>query len=727
MTDAASLQALRTWAHFAEEHWSWHAPGVGYFGTGYHAWGVQTNQKYLAAMAVLTNAGGPAQEWALDRARAALRFSLTSHISGDGQCADGSQWGHTWISALGIERMMHGVDVIWPYLSDSDLDSLRRVLCSEADWLLTSHQRGENTGVFGSRWNASGRNAPESNLWNGALLWRAASVYPSHSRAQRWRKRAVEFLVNGVSIPADEWSDEVVDGMLVRDLFRGANFFPNLALDHHGYLNVGYLVICASHAAILHFDLRRAGLPTPQALHRHQAELWRVIKQMTFADGRLARIGGDSRVRYAYCQEYLMPVLLYAADQFGDAHALDLLDAQLRLIATEQEASGDGSFYGNRLAELARSSPYYYTRLESDRAVALGMVTAYRPQVRDAAPPAVGLEESVRGSWSEPEHGAVLHRSPRRLASFAWRGYGLAQGMCLPPGDGHLAEWALNLSPEVRVAGDAWAGGIPSRRLMAERTEQFAGGFVTCGSVVEGAQLRLDEGWTGGDAAVTWIALAALPDDRTMVGLHLCRSSSWPIYLQSVKGLHLNVPNDLFNGYTRRFAGSFGELALSSPSSADGPVGLDSRWATVDDRLGVIGIHGGDGLIVHRRYAPRGGRYGSLRVEELCFPFLDGPRLVQPDTTFVDIGWALLSGAGREETASVAAEATAERSDAADLVRSVEITGADRRRYRLIANLGNRSTTLPTGGARVMDLVSRSSYATEVPLPASSATVLRIE
>lgn len=91
-------------------------PHLGCYGTGYNNWGVQTNQKYLSALAVLSELGEqvdsiPAslRTQARERALAALRFSLRSHRSGDLRCTDGTQWGHTWISALGIERIwLHG-------------------------------------------------------------------------------------------------------------------------------------------------------------------------------------------------------------------------------------------------------------------------------------------------------------------------------------------------------------------------------------------------------------------------------------------------------------------------------------------------------------------------------------------------------------------------------------------------------------------------------------------
>jgi hypothetical protein len=88
-------------------------------------------------------------------------------------------------------------------LSEADQAALRRVLVSEADWLLTEFQRGGLHGVAADRWNSSGKNQPESNLWNGAILWRTAALYPDHPHAADWQERAHRFLLNAVGVPAD--------------------------------------------------------------------------------------------------------------------------------------------------------------------------------------------------------------------------------------------------------------------------------------------------------------------------------------------------------------------------------------------------------------------------------------------------------------------------------------------------------------------------------------------
>ena len=64
------------------------------------------------------------------------------------------------------------------------------------------------------------------------------------------------------------------------DRALGANFFPNYALDHHAYLNVGYAVICLSNVAMLHYAYTLRGLEAPQAVYHHGRDLWNVVRRL---------------------------------------------------------------------------------------------------------------------------------------------------------------------------------------------------------------------------------------------------------------------------------------------------------------------------------------------------------------------------------------------------------------------------------------------------------------
>ncbi len=698
-----AVRLLERWARWAETQMAAlpGAPDLRIYGSGYLHWGVQSNWNFTAAMATLTtHSRGTVGENAREMALSSLRAALATHVTGDLTCPDGRQWGHSWISMLGIERSMQGVALLIPELLEADKAALRRVLVSEADWLLNEARRGEHGGVCAGKWASSRMNVPESNIWSGAFLWRAAQMYPDEPAAEAWKGRAHEYFINGVSVEEDAEDNTLVAGQPVRERHVGANFFPHYALDHHGYLNVGYMAICTSNAAILHFDAKRAGSERPQSLDHHQGELWSVLRRMVFADGRLARIGGDSRVRYAYCQEYLLPSLLYAADRFDDAHALELAERRVEWIAREADANADGSFYGSRLAHLRYTNPHYYCRLESDRAVALAMLINYLPQVEvPSAKPTTRFEDSVTGNWVEHEHGAVLTRSATRFASFSWRSHGLGQALCVPPQESSLAEWSRNLCPVVRFLGDDDVEGGRHRRLLRNSITTTPGGFVTCGSIMEGVDVPVDEGGACTNQAVSHLAFAALPDGHTCVVIQYVVATPDRLgYLTELKGLHLNVPNDLFNEYRRTITSETGTLELSAPATRDEVVPVVGQWLNVDGVLGVVRVYGGDGLWLSRSEAPRGGRYRSLRVEEICTSVRTGVWRPAPGGVLVDTACAILSNVDAAGTPAFEYEALA---FGEPLVRGVRVKGLDGQGYVVVANFGDSDVTVEVSGTRM--------------------------
>ncbi len=686
------LQRWNDWAkqHYAQVHGS---PELSGYGPYYLHWGVQSNWNFTAAIATLAVQPGVGDaDAARDRALSALRLALATHVTGDRTCGDGRKWGHGWISMLGIERAMHGVVHLFDAMTPADTTALQRVIVSEANWLLREGGRGNHVGVFAGKWNSSGMNAPESNIWSGALLWRAAAMYPDEPNAAEWRDRAHDYLVNGVSVEADAEGQTEFGGKPVAERYVGPNFFPNYALDHHGYMNVGYMAICMSNAAFLHFDAKRAGFERPDSLDHHERELWSTLKKMIFSDGRLARIGGDSRVRYAYCQEYLLPSLLYAADRFHDPDALALAEAQLSLIEREADANADGSFYGTRVAHLRDGNPHYYTRLESDRALALATLVNYLPHVDAPAAPSKSFDESVSGDWVESEHGAVLTRGTRRFASFSWRARELGQALCVPVGESSLAEWSRNLCPVVRFLGDVDRHGTAHRRLISGDVESIDGGFIAYGSIMEGVDVRIDEGGSCTDQAVTQLVFAALPDDRTCVVLQrVVAAIDRTGYVAEVKGLHLNIPNDVLNGMKRTVYTDAGELVLNGAPNRDSVVPISGSWLNVDNVLGVRAVYGDDPLVIDRSAIRRGGPYRSLFVDEVCVGVQTGPRRVVPGEVIVDLGAVIAAGTDARETSTIEAAQLNLKSEA---VRAVTVRGADDREYVVAANFGTDDATI---------------------------------
>lgn len=84
---------------------------------------------------------------------------------------------------------------------------------------------------------------------------------------------------------------------------------------------------------------------------RHAYELWQLIRTLTFDDGRLIRIGGDSRARYCYCQDYALPMWMFVSDAFGE-DCSGLMRGWMEILHKEIKCNGDGSFLSERAGYL---------------------------------------------------------------------------------------------------------------------------------------------------------------------------------------------------------------------------------------------------------------------------------------------------------------------------------------------------------------------------------------
>ncbi len=664
------------------------------YGTGYNSWGVQTNQKALAAWAVLAtspdldegNAGMERGE-ILDYALRMLRFSLESHIEGSYHCTDGDKWGQTWISGLGSERVMHAVEALGNHMTDSDNDLLKKVLLSECDWLMDHYPI-----VAGVVEN----NKPESNLWNGAILHRTAMMYPDAARADEYKEKGTKFLVNSISIPSDKELSEIIDGKTVAEWHVGANFFESYGLNHHRYMNVGYMVICLSNTAMLHFSYKKRGLEAPQALYHHVEDLWKLVKKCVFPDGRLCRIGGDTRARYCYCQDYAIPMWLLMLDKYGESDCLDLEKGWLELVKKEADLNGDGSFLSERGETLRAVSPLYYTRLEADRAATLSMGAYWRSIYKEFADIKINEKQSSPlGDWRDDYHGACMHRSENRIASWVWEAAEKPQGLCVPPSRSDMAEWRTNLF--AKISG---TGLNNSNELISHSESVFDGGFVTCGSANVKSWQQIGEGQPDDILGTQQIVYAALPDDTSVICLQYMETLH-RVYIDSIKGLYLNMPNDIFNDKTRSYFSAEGARELKGCSGKEEILELDSNWLNVDNCLSVATVYGGNISIfrpgkrqVSIRQKERAG--GFLYADEICCPCVKGLKDYEGGEVIVDTGFVIQSGVTSEQTEKFVSNGNLKtlKGELPVKTRAVSVVGADGAEYILVANFGKEDAII---------------------------------
>ncbi|MCL2478885.1 MAG: hypothetical protein FWF22_05245, partial [Treponema sp.] len=633
------------------------------------------------------NKSGISGELVLKQALGMLRYSLYTHLSGDKLCVDGHSWGHSWIYILGIDRAMHAIETIWNELSAKDRDALRQVLISEADWLLFEYP--VEAGL-------TENNKPESNIWNGNILIRAGMMYPDAVNANKYIEKACKFFANGISVPGDETNPAT------RELFVGPNYTEKFGLNHHHYLNIGYMNICLSNIAMLHFSAKHNNWKLPDIVYHHALDLWRLVRTFTFDDGRLLRIGGDSRARYCYCQDFALPAWALAEDLW-DEDCSSLLSGWLEILKKETDANMDGSFLSERFSSLEYQSPLYYTRLESDRANVISMLVSwykrfsFNPQKKSEIMPA----------WDDKFFGAVFSTSGNRYASFAWNSCEKPQGLCVPKNNSSLAEWRHNLAGSVRGTGDVNYDGI-----IGHREQTFPGGFITSGSTICYSDNFVAEGQTREDVANKIVAFAALPDEKTVLGIQYAVSPN-RIYGSMIKGIFWHIPNDIFNNCRRRIKCEKGQFMLRGGHWADRKETLQAgHWINADGETGLVSSLP---LVIVRNGKRQIGitsqpdTNGTLYTEEICAPYEERNRWYERGEILIDVSFA--SHIGNDEETKVLSESFNADLCTSPSLRSVSVMASDGRIYVLVLNISDSPAELSVkkSGNGELNILSRTA------------------
>lgn len=663
---------------------------LAYYGTGTNIWGIQTHMKGFSAFATACELELPdgycyTKEELIETSLKMLRFTLESHITGSYHCTDGEDvhWGHHWLATLATERMMHGIEAIEKYLTENDKKRIREVFTSEADDLCDS-RKVEADPIQ--------PNLPESNLWTGAFLHRSAIMFPDAKRAEEWKKHGTKLLLNSISVPSDKYSQKIYAGIPESEWHIGANFFESYGLNHHGYLNVGYMVICLSNIAMLHFSLKRQNISAPPELYHHFHELWQLVRSFVFNDGRLWRIGGDTRVRYCYCQDYLLPVILLAADLENEDMTKEEL-GWLEILEKETAYNGNGSFLSERCELFRERSPLYYTRLESDRATTVAMLIHWHKNFGDIAKRQIKPSKEIL--WSSDDiHGSYAVRNSERMASFTWIAAERPSGSIVPTSDSSIHEARHNLVSMIE------GGGIINKCSVKEYDGKLIeNGFITCGKFNYISEGLLEENDSSNTNAQNRLLFCALPDSKTVVTIQLCKALR-RCHLTKAEPLNFVIPNDIFNDNKREY--SF----------------INENQLTVDDKLSVSVAYGGKPTVVRGNNRtigiqhismPRGSLDDSLAYSERGMLKVDKILSDKPtklcwydkDETIFDFAAVI----------SVGKELPKFETFLSDGIRAVKIKAFDGKEYIIAMNLKD-STEAEVFGKKID--FSKSNYAIEV-------------
>lgn len=618
---------------------------------------------------------------------AALRYCLRTHASNPDAQLEDIPWGGTGMSPKMTDQLALAAEVLDAWLTADDRARLGRVIEHEANAniLLPYHLEPVDHGYYRKRppvpTGRFGSSFPESNAWRANVLGRALLAQPRHEHAALWRESMTMHLVNALSVPADAEVEDEVAGRPLRAWHAGANLHPHFAMEHHGFFHPGYVnraLLSLMSAWYAHVD---AGAEPPALLLRHVPEVWDVQRRLLLWDGRLAYPAGDDYPRYCWGQLYLLPVLSFMRNEFGDEVAAEAEARASALLLDEQAENEDGSFFGARLAEWRREiespdglpprspAPSVYYRTQVDAPFYLGLA-AWWGERTPSVPAGATAFADRHAPFAEPDCGLVFHRGERRFASWSWNAHrSRAQGLVIPEGGDHLVEWEGNLVSRYQVRGRD-----SDRRVLGHSEHLFPGGFATIGrlSDCDGAILQQ-------------IAFIALPDQRTC--LRVARSTALadcqPLLVES---LCLNLANDRFNGGRRAVSSHDGVLEVAGPGEARAEIELEGPWLNVDDALGVVALDGREQFVLEVDGARRACGH-SLCYHRVLHQCLSRQREVARGGLLEDCAIALLAGATAEVTSRWLARNVAPA--AADgAMRGLAVRGADGTWYAIAINFG---------------------------------------
>ena len=569
-------------------------PAAGYWGDG-----VSEGNQGIRAISdvVLTSAAllkysnvlkGQQRKETLRKAIAAIRYTVATHVTGEQKCVDGKQWGNSWQSGMWVGTLGFGTWLIWDELDDNLKLDFERVVALEADRFLAKKPPS-------GRWHDT---KAEENGWDLTCISIAPNMFPDHPRAAAWNEKAIEYMMNVLSVAQDRKDKTIVDGRAVCDWNCTENLHPDFTLENHNMLHPSYmqcssyfLTECAMHAAY-------ARRPVPLAASHHLMDTWRVFQTLLLPSGETAYPQGQDWELHG-----LNPIQLFAALA---TLKKDPLAAQMErtnvqyMRAWQQWCNGSLAAPGSRLG---------FTRHAIQGEQATWSYLAHKVFGPATDEPAPAIPDLVKHYTLVD---VIMHRTGSKFVSMSWKNRIL--GVVIPTGEGHEANPFFTVPVANGLIGSIERAGAKEGNAVtvAERTcKKTKDGFETSGTLQ-----------TNGGAFRQELKITSVGQKTVVYQDRLTTLSD--VSISRELGVPLGIENDLVSGGTRTVYHTDGQVVLDwqKPQQA---VAIPGLWANVDGRLGIVAVKGsGIAYAQANAYNPQG-----VHADILFGSFANEPRTFQ--------------------------------------------------------------------------------------------------
>ncbi len=338
-----------------------------------------------------------------------MRYLAAVHLTGSRPTSDGKSWGSQWQSAHWAHMLGRAAWWTWDDLPEDLHASVRKVVAHEADRIAHTeppHQIVDDTKA-------------EENAWNSQILSVAITIMPDDSRRAEWEAAFQKWALSSFLRPADEHSQEIVDGRTVAEQFTGANIYDDFTLENHGRVHPDYMATFPLSMSCL-LDFTMSGRRAPQSTTYNCAGIYAVLKRFSLPSGGLVYPNGQDW-ELLRDPEWLYTHLLMATqggDPDGWALMLPCLETQERMQARSPSGTvflDDEFFFPSTLSDLIYYDAMAWLALRYHGPIAeVGKAETDTPPVL----PGVLRLDGAR---------IILNRTPVVIATFSWGAQVMAQ------------------------------------------------------------------------------------------------------------------------------------------------------------------------------------------------------------------------------------------------------------------------------------------------------------
>ena len=393
-----------------------------------------------------------------------VRYLVRTHKTGDLKTDTGRQWGHAWQSALWTHALGKGAWWVWDELPADLRDSVRVVVADEADRI---------AGMKPPH-NLKNDSKAEENAWNSEVLSVAVVLMPEDERRVKWEEQLQVWTLSSFQRPADEHSDQIVDGKPVSQQFYGANIFDDYTLENHGFIHPDYMAAWEL-SAHLSIDFMLTSRQYPQSCFYNIEGIYQNQKWFTLPDAGFVYPNGQDWRIFRNPDWTLNHAL--ATVFFKDTEALWLLRNGLDCAELMQSRNKSGSIYspGEYYFASAQHHLMYYM-------AASWLSLHYANQeITATVPQQFGVRNLEGGK-------IILNRTPLAVHTVAWGQKIMIQAMPFDY-DRMISPDQRNGIGYIKIKGDK--NSLPTS-LESIDVQEKDGGFDVRLSVLHGGKIRAD-------------------------------------------------------------------------------------------------------------------------------------------------------------------------------------------------------------------------------------------